>query len=683
MTTAEDTVLNAESDRPVFAFGDFSLDAAQRLLFGAGGEPIHLTARAFDTLLFLVEHPNQLIDKQTLMKAVWPNVIVEENNLSQNIVMVRRALHEAPDEHRFIVTVPGRGFRFVAPVRRLHSIPQPAVPVAPQHDESSRASSVMDLEAANTSVAPVVPASFAGAHGAKVRALRAFGLAVGGAFVLAVGYFLWGRIVAPVPKETRTPEATSVVIAAPTIAVLPFADMSPNKDQEYFADGLSEELSAHLSRLPGLRVIGRSSAFSFKGKHEDLRTIRQALGVKHILEGSVRKAGDQLRITAQLVDSTGTRVWSNTYDQKLGDVFAIQSEVAKSVAAALSVTLNAGDIDVARGGTRNVEAYDAYLASRAMMAFGTAEDFRLGIEKLERAVALDPKFALAWSSLAVTYQSAWMLPETGGAQWKAKGLRATSRALELAPDLPSVLAAAAMNSMGRRDWTEAEQRLQKARDLATGSENVWDTSAMFAANVGRPREAAEYIRRAKLAEPLLNGPPAVLAALHETAGDFDLAAAELARSESLYGDPEFVQLSKLWLAMTRRDRAEIEQVISGLPASDMTRIGAHLDDPQAGLTELHRLADDPNFSTNTVLLASLAMWAAYFGDPEFSLQLVRNLPADATFTWVVWRRILQDMRRLPGFKDLVQELGLVDYWRSSGKWGDFCRPIGRDDFECS
>ena len=125
MTTAEDAAVSTELDRPVFVFGEFSLDATQRLLFGADGAPVHLTARAFDTLLFLVEHPNQLIDKQTLLKAVWPNVIVEENNLSQNILIVRRALHEAPDEHRFIVTVPGRGFRFVAPVRRLNANPQP------------------------------------------------------------------------------------------------------------------------------------------------------------------------------------------------------------------------------------------------------------------------------------------------------------------------------------------------------------------------------------------------------------------------------------------------------------------------------------------------------------------------------------------------------------------------------
>jgi TolB-like protein len=230
------------------------------------------------------------------------------------------------------------------------------------------------------------------------------------------------------------PDKTSVVVSVPTIAVLAFADMSPNKDQEYFADGLSEELSDHLSRLPGLRVIGRSSAFSFKGKNEDLRTIGRALGVKHLLEGSVRKAGDQLRITAQLVDSNGTRVWSDTYDQKLGDIFVIQDAVAKSVAVALSVTLTAGEVEVARGGTRNAEAYDAYLAGKAVMASGAPEDIQRGIAHLERAVALDPQFALGWSELAQTYAGAGARPERSGAEWNAKALHATTRALEIAPD---------------------------------------------------------------------------------------------------------------------------------------------------------------------------------------------------------------------------------------------------------
>jgi len=142
-----------------------------------------------------------------------------------------------------------------------------------------------------------------------------------------------------------------------------------------------------------------------------------------------------LRITAQLVDSNGTRVWSETYDRKLGDVFAIQDEVAKSVAAALSLTLTTGKIEVARGGTRNVEAYDAYLAGKAFMIPRKHAGIRRGIGELERAVSLDPQFALAWSELALSYVTMPM-PERNSVEWNARGLEASTRALAIAPDLP-------------------------------------------------------------------------------------------------------------------------------------------------------------------------------------------------------------------------------------------------------
>jgi TolB-like protein/Tfp pilus assembly protein PilF len=460
--------------------------------------------------------------------------------------------------------------------------------------------------------------------------------------------------------------------------------MSPNHDQGYFSDGLSEELSDRLSRVPGLRVIGRTSAFSFKGKNDDLRAIGRALGVKHLLEGSVRKAGDQLRITAQLVDSNGAHVWSRTYDRKLGDVFAIQDEVAKSVAAALSVTLNPGDIGVAKGGTHNLEAYDAYLAGRALASSGADDDVRHGLEQVERAVMVDPGFALAWSWLALSYQSQ-NLPERGGAEWNAKALHATARALQLAPDLPSVLAAAAGMSMQHRDWIEAERLTQKALARATGSENIGLEAGWFFVNVGRPREAAEYFRRVKVAEPVLAVYASLFAVTYEMSGDLDQAAAELTRSAPAVADRGFIEANLLMLAMARRDRAQIDKIISGFPADDVIdhAMQARLDEPRAALAELRRLDADPGFPKYTIAKSVLAYWAAYFGDPAYSLTLLHNVRTDASQAFVLWRPILKDMRRLPAFKDLVRDLGLVTYWRASGNWGDYCRPLGEDDFECT
>lgn len=137
--------------------------------------------------------------------------------------------------------------------------------------------------------------------------------------------------------------------------------------------------------------------------------------------------------------------------------------------------------------------------------------------------------------------------------------------------------------------------------------------------------------------------------------------------------------------MARRDRAQIETVILGLPAEHSLQhaMRTRLDQPQAALAELRRLAGDPGYPRDTVSQAALTLWAAYFGDPELSLQLVRNVPTDAAYAFVIWRRALMDMRQFPGFKSLVRDLGLVDYWQASRQWSDFCRPLGQDDFECT
>ena len=644
--------MDSSAGRTAYVFGDFRLDAAQRLLMlKADGRVIPLTAKAFDTLLYLVQHRDELLDKATLMSAIWPNLVVEENNLNQSISTLRRLLGDTRDEHRFIVTVPNRGYRFVAEVSVTDGTATPDAAKRP-----------------------------------RARVLRAFGIAACGALTLAGGYFLWGHTFSTIPERTRTQNNAFVTGAVHTIAVLPFADMSPNKDQEYFADGLSEELSDQLSRLPGVRVIGPSSAFSFKDKNEDLRAIGKALGVRHILEGSVRKVGEQLYITARLVDSNGTRVWSETYDQKLGEVFAIQNEVAKSVAAALSITLIAGEIEVSRGGTRNIEAYDAYLAGKAAMISGRSPDVRRGIAQLERAVNLDPTFALAWSELALTYEGSNFIPERTGAEWSAKALEATARALEIAPDLPSVLAAAAWMSMQRKDWAEAERQFKKARELATGSENVWEKTGWFLSNVGRPREATQYFRRAALAEPLLCKFRAMEAATYEMSGDLDQAAVELSRCVPLPGDMTIARFNLLTQALSRRDPARIVEVLALWPPNDVfaREMRAHLGEPQVALAAVRHLADDPTFpKDNAVAQSFLAYWAAYFDDTELSLQYLGNMRTDASMAFVLWRPILKNTRRLPGFKDLVRDLGLVAYWRASGNWGEFCRPLGEDDFVCT
>jgi TolB-like protein len=228
-------------------------------------------------------------------------------------------------------------------------------------------------------------------------------MAIGIGVLLIVGAGLWmvrqhlppkGALVAP-------PTAVSATAAVPaSIAVLPFVNMSSDPEQEYFSDGLSEELLNQLAQVPDLRVIGRTSSFAFKGKNEDLRHIGEVLGVNHLLEGSVRKSGKRIKITAQLINTAdGSHVWSETYERSLDDIFAIQEEIAKTVAQELQVRMGAPR----GGGTKNVAAYDEFLAGRALLNSNDTASMRAAAPHLERAVSLDPDYVQAWLWLVDAY----------------------------------------------------------------------------------------------------------------------------------------------------------------------------------------------------------------------------------------------------------------------------------------
>jgi TolB-like protein/DNA-binding winged helix-turn-helix (wHTH) protein len=321
--------MTASKQHHVHEFGGFYLDSAQRLLFTVDGERIPLPSRAFDTLLFMVEHPGELLETDRLMTAIWPNIIVEENNLQQIITTLRRALGEKPEDHKFIVTSRGQGYRFVAPVH----------PVILEDDT-------------------VASAAWRG----RIAALWAGGILVLGLLV-AMAFYL------PVVLERSTTgaDAKSVTVAAvPSIAVLPFADLSPDGDQASFSRGISDELLTQLSQLKGLRVAGRASSALVAKSNMDPRAVREVLGVGHVLQGSIRKDGDRVRISVQLVSTAdGYQLWSKTYERRLDDVFAVQDEIAKAVAGALSIALDV-DADNRMSGTegRNVDATDRALADR-------------------------------------------------------------------------------------------------------------------------------------------------------------------------------------------------------------------------------------------------------------------------------------------------------------------------------
>jgi TolB-like protein/tetratricopeptide (TPR) repeat protein len=479
----------------------------------------------------------------------------------------------------------------------------------------------------------------------------------------------------------------------PSIAVLPFVDMSPNKDQEYFSDGISEELLNQLTKLRGLHVAGRTSSFSFKGKDDDLRVIAEKLNVAHILEGSVRKAGDRVRITVQLVKaSDGYHLWSQTYDRDLNDIFAIQEETAKAVADALSITLGVGDAALNTGSTRNFEAYDAMLAARSLMLQQGRENFSRAIQLLEKAVRLDPDYADGWSQLSSAYGIAGALFISDRAEeFLPKAEQAAARAAEIAPKGLTSLRVMAQQNVLKNNLIEVERNLKLALGVAPTAFNVNLSYGNFLRSVGRAGEAIRYLKEAVKIEPLSLTPSLSLALTHQVNGDADLALKEFERAKSLIGDHALLNGSIIVFAMENGDRAlfeeyqdAVENDPNSLPmAVSFTKmIRAVADSPEAAREELHRLYLDPAYA-DPLSQGVIASYAPYFGDHELALRIFRELSEQGVlFTDQIWRPNFRGVRHLPGFKEIVWAEGLVEYWRETGHWGEFCRPLGHDDFEC-
>ena len=334
-------------------------------------------------------------------------------------------------------------------------------------------------------------------------------------------------------------------------------------------------------------------------------------------------------------------------------------------------------------GTRNAEALQAYLAARALISRVGSTQSRDAITLLERSVQLDPNFALAWAALAEAYTYAADFPRSLALpltqlEIQNRIARAALRALELAPDTPEALRSAGWVSMRNRDWSEAERRLYRAVQLAGPTD--YDTNlhyGWFLMNVGRAHDAVLYIERAMRAEPLLLRPVTFRAALFEMQGQLEQAQSLLIASSTLQGSPSLLTQGLVMIGLARHDRPGLRRLLT----EDGGRC-ATLDDPQSALTDLRRNYADIRARGMQAQLLPVADFAAYLGDPSLSLEALRTASRGSQNLHALWRPALTDVRRLPEFKQLVQDLGLVDYWRATGRWGDFCRITSSGELTC-
>lgn len=358
----------AAPDKDFYAFGPFRVDPLKRLLL-RDDAPIPLPPKVFDTLLYLIEHADRLLDKDELLREVWPGRIVEEDNLFHNISLLRKALEDDGERERYIVTAPGHGYRFTAALRR---VPQGS----------------LTTSIATGAEADLRPPAHRSRWWPRVVLLCAV-------VILATGASYGVREWFHVKSATRISQAS--------IAVLPFENLSDDKTNAWLAAGLQDEILTRLAGVGGLKVISRTSSDRYGNHPGNLKDIGLALGVADVLEGSVQRAGDKVRVNVQLIDTrTDAHVWAHTYDRGMGNVFDVETNVAGKVANALQLTmLPAEAAAIAQPSTRDASAYDLFLHAEYLRnqayAVRTPQGLDAALNLYTQALTRDPRFALAYA----------------------------------------------------------------------------------------------------------------------------------------------------------------------------------------------------------------------------------------------------------------------------------------------
>jgi TolB-like protein/DNA-binding winged helix-turn-helix (wHTH) protein len=473
-------------EAPVMRFGPYEVDLGSGDLRKLGYR-IKLQPKSFLVLQALLQAPGEMVTREELKTRLWPeNTFVEfESGLNVAVRRLREALNDEAQSPAYIETVPRQGYRFIGALER-----PPAAIAYPSLSPESPSAELADQPACLPTDIP--PAMVQPAPTERAWKLIFFLVTILVAFAIGVAWWKHSRVAHSVP-------------AASSIAVLPFADISADKNQQYFSDGLSEELLNHLAKTPGLRVAARTSSFQFRDKSADSSAIGKQLNVATILEGSVRKEGKRVRISAELVKAQdGFQLWSGAYDRDLNDVFTVQDEIARAITSELKVRLlNSANQPTQRRAT-NADAYNAYLQGRYYYERRTQDGLDKAFQYFQQAVKLDSNYARAWSALA------WVLiarSEAGYSPSFEDGYRmaraAAEKSLQLDPGLAE--AYAAIGRIQRTydwDWAGADASFQKALALEPQNSVVLLGASGLDASLGRFDEAVALNRHAVDVDPL-------------------------------------------------------------------------------------------------------------------------------------------------------------------------------------
>jgi len=525
-----------------YEFGPFRLDPLKRLLRRDGGEVVSLPPKAFDTLLALIEKRGEILEKDALMQALWPDSFVEEANLTVKISQLRKALGEQPQEHQYIVTVPGRGYRFVAEVRTLSEnvVGEPSVPETPIQEGPSPE----DMHARDSNSSPRFQSA-----GSKFFYWVIAAMLVGGSFVIAASALLSSRrhVVAADTQPIRS------------IAVLPLENLSGDPAQEYFADGMTEALISNLAQIRALKVISRTSVMRYKGIRKSLPEIARELNVDAVIEGAVQRSGGRVRVTAQLIRATtDSHLWARDYDRDETDTLKLESEVAQTIADEIRIQVTAEErARLATVASVNPQAHEAYLLGRYHFSKANEQGWKRAIEYFERAIHLAPGYAAAHSGLS----DAWLNRGIFELNFKETDAYARTAALK-AVALDEELAEAHISLANIKfnydwDWAGADREFSRALELDPGSLRAHSEYGFLLMALGRHDQAIREGQIAIQLDPLSSEIQSALGRFLYRARRFEEALPHLERAVEL--EPRSVgaryRLGEAYTQLGRYDKA--------------------------------------------------------------------------------------------------------------------------------
>lgn len=561
-----------------YRFEGFQLDTLRRELRDADGAMVPLTAKAFDVLCALIEQRDVVVGKEALLAAVWPGRVVEENNLTQAIAALRRAFGVNAHDRGYIVTAPGRGYRFVATLvegaEEVSTVPEQApaphsAPTLNQGSEQTGEQARASLPVLDQGTAPEPEADPEAqplpTTDPPPRLRRLAGVLIVAA-VAGAGW-LWlrappmhadaGPTPIPAPPATATPETL-----AGSIAVLPLVDANQDQEQQFFSDGLSENLINTLASFDGLKVIGSSSSFRFRDSREGSREIGAKLGAAYLLSGSVQRADEHVRVSVEVVDtSDGHALYTQQFDRPYRDLFTLQDDIALAVAGALLGKLPhvhgmVGVVETGRPASGNLEAYNAFLRGAHAMLNNT----RKAIDQFAEAVRLDPGYAQAWLWLGFSRAISARYLEHGEAL-KATCARAREEietAIRLAPDYGLGYSALAVQRTScDYDWPGALDLFHKALPLVSVTSPVHGQYSRVLASLGQVNKAIDERNRHLAADPLTEDGIYWLYRMQASLGRLDDAETSLRRLQDLAGSESVARYSEQqsYLSLLRGDQA--------------------------------------------------------------------------------------------------------------------------------